>query len=169
MTSSPRAVLLSLAALAALLASAPLATAANVSAHILYHELAGGAYHMQVNDGGERLTVNVSDTVTLLLDNVATNQQLHNFTLEGYPDAAHPTLIAPGHTATVTFTASKAGSFAMYCDVPGHRAGGMAALLVVKAAATTPAPGGSNATPGPDAVLALGAFVCIGALLARRR
>jgi uncharacterized cupredoxin-like copper-binding protein len=40
--------------------------------------------------------------------------------------------VPPGQKETITFTASKTGSFAFYCDVPGHKDGGMTGTLNVK-------------------------------------
>jgi uncharacterized cupredoxin-like copper-binding protein len=47
------------------------------------------------------------------------------------PDATTGT--APGGTATVTFTADRAGEFAMICYVPGHAVAGMVIPFIVSA------------------------------------
>jgi LPXTG-motif cell wall-anchored protein len=43
---------------------------------------------------------------------------------------------AAGTTAQVTFTPTKAGTYAFNCDVPGHTEAGMTGTFIVKAAAT---------------------------------
>lgn len=39
--------------------------------------------------------------------------------------------ITPGKSEVITFTASKTGEFEFYCDVPGHKDGGMVGKLTV--------------------------------------
>lgn len=53
----------------------------------------------------------------------------HGFVSEGYP--MKPTNTAPKGTSTVESTASKAGRFTFYCDLPGHKERGMEGTLVV--------------------------------------
>lgn len=73
------------------------------------------------------LSVNQGDIVTITVQNgdVAT----HNLYIDGYdvqaPDAA------PGASTSLQFTASKQGTFAYFCAIPGHRAMGMEGKLVV--------------------------------------
>jgi uncharacterized cupredoxin-like copper-binding protein len=54
--------------------------------------------------------------------------QLHDFKID---DPAFKVDADPGKTATKTVTL-KAGTYAFYCDIPGHRAQGMNGTLVVK-------------------------------------
>ncbi|MDX1613328.1 MAG: plastocyanin/azurin family copper-binding protein [Candidatus Promineifilaceae bacterium] len=39
--------------------------------------------------------------------------------------------VAPGESATITFTAPEAGTYQMVCTVPGHAAGGMVGTVTV--------------------------------------
>lgn len=40
--------------------------------------------------------------------------------------------VMPGETAKLTFSAAKAGSFRLYCDVPGHKDAGMVGAIYVQ-------------------------------------
>lgn len=73
------------------------------------------------------LTVNKGDTVKVTFKNSGGN---HDFVL---PDFNVQTkVINTGESETVTFTASKAGTFEYFCSVGNHRAMGMKGSLVVK-------------------------------------
>lgn len=48
----------------------------------------------------------------------------------GVPATAKTPLLAPGKTGTVSVTLA-AGTYTLYCSVPGHRAAGMVATLTV--------------------------------------
>lgn len=60
----------------------------------------------------------------------------HNFMIEDY--ANYDPLIPSGGQANVFFTAGTAGSFPMYCAVPGHRAMGMEGVFIINQTQTNP-------------------------------
>lgn len=90
--------------------------------------------------------VEPDDEVTFVLKN--TGNIPHNFTVERYPEASVQEVWGPGEERTVTFTASREGRFAYWCDVPGHREQGMEGVLVVGAAPAAPPP--AKPTPGME-------------------
>lgn len=64
-------------------------------------------------------------------------------TFEAVPGDAN---VAPGQSATASFTFNTPGTYQMWCPVPGHRQQGMeASFVVTAAAAATP----STAAPAP--------------------
>jgi uncharacterized cupredoxin-like copper-binding protein len=65
--------------------------------------------------------------VTLVNKDSASN---HSFVIPGLNGKG--TQIAPGKTEVIKFTASKTGEFEFYCDVPGHKDGGMVGKLTVQ-------------------------------------
>lgn len=84
------------------------------------------------------LNVAENDVVTI---NIVNGQNMtHNLALEGY-GVATIYISNTGNTASVTFTATTAGTSAYYCAVSGHRAAGMEGKLIVAAGAKT-APAG---------------------------
>lgn len=72
------------------------------------------------------ITVKKNDRVKITLNST---QGFHDLKIDGY-NVATPQ-IQTGGTATVEFTADKAGSFEYYCTVGQHRAMGMKGTLVV--------------------------------------
>ncbi len=67
------------------------------------------------------ISVTKGDRVKVTFKNVG--KAGHNFVIG---DLGVSTSIIPGgSTDTVEFTADKSGTFAFFCSVPGHRAGGM--------------------------------------------
>lgn len=87
-------------------------------------------------DGVKNPNLNVAkdDVVTI---NIVNGQNMtHNLTLEGY-GVATIYISKTGDTASVTFTATTAGTSAYYCAVSGHRAAGMEGKLIVAAGAKT--------------------------------
>jgi plastocyanin len=74
-----------------------------------------------------KITVNKGDKVTLVMTNAG---GFHNIALDEF--GVKSPMAKSGEAVSVTFTASKSGSFIYYCDVPGHRAKGMWGTLTVK-------------------------------------
>ena len=68
---------------------------------------------------------------------------------------------APGHTSQVTFTPTKAGTYAFACDEPGHTQAGMKGTFVVAAAGAAPAASQSG-LPIAQAAEGLGAIAVVG-------
>lgn len=79
----------------------------------------------------DQFTVSAGETVTIELD--AEEAINHTFTIEGAADGADLTVAeaGAGETATGTFTIDEAGTFEVFCSVPGHREAGMVATLTV--------------------------------------
>ena len=76
-------------------------------------------------------TVPAAGKVTFVVENAGKIQ--HDLALEGAGVTASTktSLISPGQSAKLTVTLA-AGTYTLYCSVPGHRAAGMVAKLVVK-------------------------------------
>ena len=74
------------------------------------------------------LPVEVGDRVTITMIMGETN--LHDITVEYY-NVATALLVDEGAKDSLTFIASAEGTFAYYCSVPGHRAGGMVGSLII--------------------------------------
>ncbi len=74
------------------------------------------------------ITLDEGTAVTIIFKNVGTIA--HNFTI-GELGIATDT-IQPGEAAEITFTPTKSGSFAFWCNVPGHREAGMEGILGVR-------------------------------------
>jgi uncharacterized cupredoxin-like copper-binding protein len=76
-------------------------------------------------------TVPAAGKVTFVVENAGKIQ--HDLALEGagVPASTKTPLISPGQSAKLTVTLA-AGTYTLYCTVPGHRAAGMVAKLVVK-------------------------------------
>jgi uncharacterized cupredoxin-like copper-binding protein len=55
----------------------------------------------------------------------------HDLAVQGSSGTTKTALISPGKSAKLTVTLA-AGTYTLYCSVPGHRAAGMVAKLVVK-------------------------------------
>ena len=60
----------------------------------------------------------------------------HTFVIENY--ANYDTNITPGGQTNVFFTAEAAGTYAMYCVLPGHRNLGMEGTFTIHRVVTTP-------------------------------
>jgi len=60
----------------------------------------------------------------------------HTFVIESY--ANYDTNITPGAQTNVFFTADAAGTYAMYCVLPGHRNLGMEGTLTIRRVVATP-------------------------------
>ncbi|MEX2014123.1 MAG: cupredoxin domain-containing protein [Parcubacteria group bacterium] len=74
------------------------------------------------------ITVNKGDTVKITLKN---NDGTHNLNIEGY-DNAKTNILNAGQEQTISFVASKSGTFQYYCSVGNHRAKGMVGTLTVR-------------------------------------
>lgn len=76
----------------------------------------------------DEITVKKGQEVTIVFKNVGT--LAHNYTIGDL--GVKSETIRPGQTATVTFTPTQTGTFAFWCDVPGHRQAGMEGTLHVE-------------------------------------
>lgn len=85
--------------------------------------ISGGDFYFVPN----KITVNKGDEVTFVMTNVG---GMHDLVIDEL--GVKSPLIHTAEATTVTFTASKTGSFVYYCDVPGHKAKGMWGTLVVQ-------------------------------------
>lgn len=85
--------------------------------------ITGGNFYFVPN----KITVNKGDSVTFVMTNAG---GMHDLVIDDL--GVKTPLIKTGETTTVTFTASKTGSFVYYCSVPGHKSKGMWGTLVVQ-------------------------------------
>ncbi len=85
----------------------------------------GGAIDGIVNPD---LSVQVGDRVSIIL--IMGEANLHDVYVE-YFNVATAQLFSEGSRDSLTFVASSEGTFAYYCSVPGHRAGGMEGEIIV--------------------------------------
>jgi cytochrome c oxidase subunit II len=83
----------------------------------------GGMYYFNPKE----IRVKVGDTVKITLTN---KEGMHDFVLDEFN--AKTKRIKAGETDTVTFVASKKGTFEYYCSVGTHRAMGMKGNLIVE-------------------------------------
>lgn len=97
---------------------------------------AGPATTVQVRESEFKIapapaTVPAAGKVTFVVKNAGKIQ--HDLALQGAGVSASTKtpLISPGQSAKLTVTLA-AGTYTLYCSVPGHRAAGMVAKLVVK-------------------------------------
>jgi len=75
------------------------------------------------------LVVSVGDVVTVVLT-VGDDGMEHDFYLDEFDVASD--IATPDNEVTVTFTADEAGEFEYYCNIPGHREGGMYGKFIVE-------------------------------------
>jgi plastocyanin len=73
------------------------------------------------------MTVNKGDTVKITFKN---GNGVHDFKLDEFN--ASTRILNSGEEQTITFVASKTGSFEYYCSVGNHRAMGMVGTLTVR-------------------------------------
>ncbi len=101
----------------------------------------GGSIDGQTNPD---LRVNKGDSVTITLINGEV--QTHDLYVEGF-DVRSPAVTGVNATTSITFVASKEGTFAYYCAIPGHREMGMKGNLIVSSGQ-----GGADGLPpiGPE-------------------
>jgi plastocyanin len=74
----------------------------------------------------EEIMVKEGDTVTI---NFESESGFHDWVVDEF--AAATDQVKPGTPTSVTFTASKKGTFEYYCSVGSHRAAGMVGNLIV--------------------------------------
>lgn len=74
------------------------------------------------------LTVQKGDKISISLRNAGAIT--HSLFIEGYNVGI--SAVAPGKSATLSFTADKSGTFAFYCNIDGHRDLGMQGTLEIK-------------------------------------
>lgn len=89
--------------------------------------IAGENGEMKFNPATLDVTKGEKVTVSLVNKDSAQN---HSFVMTDFNVKIEQ--VAPGKTGTATFTASKTGTFQYFCDVPGHKDGGMTGQLTVK-------------------------------------
>jgi plastocyanin len=76
----------------------------------------------------DEIVVNKGDLVTITFKN--DGKLPHDLTIPEF--GAKTETLDGGKTQTITFTASKAGTFEFYCSVTGHKEAGMIGKVVVK-------------------------------------
>lgn len=72
-----------------------------------------------------------SGTVTFILNNTGTTAHDMVIADSSGKQVAKSELVQPGNQATFTVDNLAAGSYTVFCDVPGHRAAGMQGTLTV--------------------------------------
>jgi nitrite reductase (NO-forming) len=87
------------------------------------------------------LKANVGDTVKVIL--ISGEGAQHNILFEG-ADAKSEDVVGPGNSVTLEFTPNQDGTFAYYCDVPGHRQAGMEGKFIVGSGVATAAASAGN-------------------------
>lgn len=96
----------------------------------------------------DMITASVGDTLKI----TNAGSMVHNFTIEGTPISTDP--IAPGKSTTIDTSTLAAGNYTVSCNVPGHKASGMVAMLMLSAGSSTPtsvAPAAAGLTPEEQA------------------
>ncbi len=73
------------------------------------------------------LTAQVGQTVNVTLDNTGALE--HSFLIDEL--SVDSGVVAPASKKTLSFTPSAAGTYTFYCNVAGHREGGMTGTLTV--------------------------------------
>jgi plastocyanin len=90
---------------------------------------------VEMGEGGQyiftpaELKVKQGDKVQVKLINKDT-ANAHSFVIKELN--AKSKQVAGGKEETITFTANKKGTFEFFCDVPGHKEGGMVGKIVVE-------------------------------------
>jgi uncharacterized cupredoxin-like copper-binding protein len=73
------------------------------------------------------LTAQVGQTVNVTLDNTGALE--HSFLIDEL--SVDSGVVAPASQKTISFTPSAAGTYTFYCNIAGHREGGMTGTLTV--------------------------------------
>ena len=97
----------------------------------------GGAIDGQINPD---LRANVGDTVKVTL--ISGEGATHNLFVEGV-NAQSKDVVGQGNSVVLEFSPDKEGTFAYYCNIPGHRQAGMEGKFIVGSGVSTNA---SNTT-----------------------
>jgi len=74
-----------------------------------------GSYYVPTNETWPTLNVQLGQTVSIHVINCASSEA-HGFAITYYDDNSI-IAVQPGHSYDVTFTASRAGTFRIYCDI----------------------------------------------------
>jgi nitrite reductase (NO-forming) len=93
----------------------------------------GGAIDGQANPD---LQANVGDSVKVTL--ISGEGAVHNLHVDGV-DAQSEDVVGQGNSVVLEFTPDKEGTFAYYCNIPGHRQAGMEGKLIVGSGVTATA------------------------------
>jgi len=104
----------------------------------------GGEIDGKINP---ELSANVGDTVKVNL--ISGEGAQHNIFFEG-ANAQSKDVVGPGNSVTLEFNPSQEGTFAYYCNIPGHRQAGMEGKFIVGSgtATTSASAGNTYATSG---------------------
>ena len=89
-------------------------------------------------------TVADNGTITITVKN--TGAVVHALAVQTPSGTVSTGKIAPGASATLKVNASKAGRYAFFCPIPGHRAAGMQGALVVGSASAGSSSGNTSST-----------------------
>lgn len=117
----------------------------------------------------ERFNAHEGDTLKVHIQNLGAGQ--HTVVFCG--DGAEPestckdrwafAVLQPGQEANLTVPAKRAGTFEFYCDIPGHKQGGMRSELVIQSTGEK-----TKSVPGADAAPIMIIATLLALLLSRR-
>ena len=111
------------------------------------------------------LRAKVGDVVTINLSSGEGAE--HNFAIADF-NVDSPHVVGKGKSITVTFTVDKGGSFAYYCNLPGHRQAGMEGKFEVEGSSVASAPTmDMSASSSPNAASSAPASPATGADISR--
>ncbi|MFA5862475.1 MAG: hypothetical protein WDA16_12345 [Candidatus Thermoplasmatota archaeon] len=145
----------------ALTTALPSAHAALVESPVFLHEIQGLGFHMIVQSN----SANVGDTIRFTAFNQGTDHDNAAHEVVFCGDGPTPSnscrdqwassgLIFNNQTAVIDVPAKRAGDFAIYCDLRGHAAAGMAEVFRITGDTTTPKTSGGGALIGTLIALA---------------
>lgn len=81
------------------------------------------------------VTVPAGEEITVTFENVGSNQHNYGVDLDGDGDTeddVRTETIPKDESVELTFTVDEPGTYAVFCDVPGHRGAGMEGTLTVE-------------------------------------
>ncbi|MBI3739046.1 MAG: multicopper oxidase domain-containing protein, partial [Chloroflexi bacterium] len=111
------------------------------------------------------LKAKVGDVVTINLSSGEGAE--HNFAMADF-NVDSPHVVGKGKSITITFTVDKGGTFAYYCNLPGHRQAGMEGKFEVEGPAVASAPTmDMSASSSPNAASSAPASPATGADISR--